>query len=121
MNTYRLILIVVLASVGFAQAPKTHEPAPAEPSIKTTPLGPVQSSGEAAAVKPSVVPVITPEQRAKFWRLQTENLQAQANAGKTAAAFQDFLNQMCGADASPVYGPDGEPHCVAKPAPAKVP
>jgi hypothetical protein len=74
-----------------------------------------------AAEAPKVEPKITAEQRAKFWRAQTEAIAAQAQAQNTRAMFDAVraeLSKTCG-DLPLVADEAGEPACGEKKAEAK--
>lgn len=62
-------------------------------------------------------PSITSEHRAKFWRLQTENIIAQTKAKETQLALQESIKDLtkdCGEKFDLVMGQDGEPICSPK-------
>ena len=73
---------------------------------------------------PPKTPVISDAQRAQFFKAQSQMIQANAQAQQRQTEFQNAIAEMhktCGDTATLQLNPNGDPECVAKPAPAKTP
>jgi hypothetical protein len=67
-------------------------------------------------------PTITDAQRAQFFKAQSQMIQSNAQAQQKQAEFQAAIAEMqktCGDTAILQSNPNGDPECVARPAPAK--
>ncbi len=80
-----------------------------------------QTASQTTSAKP---PSITDAQRAQFFKAQSQMIQANAQAQQRQTEFQSAIAEMqktCGDTATLQSNPNGDPECVAKPAPAKTP
>ena len=97
-----VVLLLLLAVPAFAQQ-------------KTAPTPP-----PAAAAKPATPPSISDSERASFFKAQSQMIQANAQAQQRQTEFQNAVAEMqktCGDKYTLQLNPDGDPECVAKPAP----
>jgi hypothetical protein len=73
---------------------------------------------------PAKPPAITDAQRAQFFKAQSQMIQANAQVQQRQTEFQNAVAEMqktCGDAYTLQINPNGDPECVAKPAPAKTP
>jgi hypothetical protein len=73
---------------------------------------------------PPKPPAISDAQRAQFFKAQSQMIQANAQAQQKQSEFQNAIAEMqktCGDTATLQSNPNGDPECIAKPAPAKIP
>lgn len=88
----------------------------ATPAVGQTPAKPAPAL--AASHAPAAAPVITDAQRARFFKAQSQAIQAAAAAKDTQAEFQQAIAEMqqaCGAEATLTLNKAGDPVCMAKP------
>ena len=103
--------IALLALLLAIPAPAQQKPASTIPPTPPT-----------AAVKHATPPVIPDALRAQFFKAQSQMIQANAQAQQRQTEFQAAIAEMqktCGDTATLQSNPNGDPECVAKPAPAK--
>ena len=108
MKLYSLLPLILALPLA-AQTPKPTTLPPTPPT---------------AAAKPVPPPVISDRLRADFFKAQSQMIQANAQAQQKQTEFQSAIAEMqktCGDTATLQSNPNGDPECVAKPAPAKTP
>ena len=93
-----IIIIMALAGCASAQSAAPQAPLPAKPVVSTAPS-------------------ITTEQRARFWRAQTELMDGTMRVEKARAnlnAAEAEMVKACGSAYDLTLTADGEPGCVLK-------
>lgn len=109
MKLYPLLPLILALPLA-AQTPKPPSTLP--PTPPTT------------VAKPVPPPVISDRLRADFFKAQSQMIQANAQAQQRQTEFQNAVAEMqktCGDAYTLQLNPNGDPECVAKPAPAKTP